>query len=90
MKRGVQTLCKLIAHQFLSWRSLVFTGSRSFVIPQVESLMAQIESKFAVQQAGRLESSGFDSISLLINVPAAVVTPLAYTIDNVRPFDSAM
>lgn len=52
--------------------------------------MARIETEFAVQQAARLGSSGSLSPSLLINAPLALVNPLAYTLDNVRPFDSAM
>ena len=52
--------------------------------------MAQISSKFAAQQTSSLGSSGSVSASLLANAPLAVVNPLSYTIDNVRPFDSAM
>jgi len=63
---------------------------RSFVIPQAQSLMGQIEAKFAIQQAARLALAGINSTSLLANVPAAVISPLAYALDNVRPFDSAI
>jgi len=52
--------------------------------------MGQIQTRFAVQQAASLGSSGSVSASLLTNAPLAVVNPLAYTLDNVRPFDSAM
>lgn len=52
--------------------------------------MGQLEAKFAVQQAISLGSSGLDSAALLADLPLAVVAPLGYTLDNVRPFDSAM
>ncbi|KAF9650519.1 hypothetical protein BDM02DRAFT_1391636 [Thelephora ganbajun] len=63
---------------------------RGFVLPEVQMTMAQIEARFAAQQATRLGSSGSVSASLLTNAPLAVVNPLAYTLDNVRPFDSAI
>lgn len=63
---------------------------RSFVLPQVQSMMGKIQAQFAVQQAARLGASGLNSTSLLTAVPSVVVSPLAYTLDNVRPFDSAI
>ena len=88
-KPGTRTLCKFIVHQCFPWRLLTFIR-RAFVITEVEATMAQIESKFAAQQAASLGSSGSVSASLLVNAPLAVVNPLAYTLDNVRPFDTAM
>ena len=52
--------------------------------------MSQIETKFAIQQAVLLGLTGSVSTSLLTNAPLAVVNPLSFTLDNVRPFDSAM
>lgn len=89
MKPGAQTLCKSVARQFSSHRVLT-SISRSFVLPQAEAIMAQIETKFALRQAARLGSSGLNPASLLTNVPLAVVNPVSYTLDNVRPFDTAV
>lgn len=89
MKRGTQTLCKSVARQPSSHRVLT-SISRSFVLPQAEAIMAQIETKFALRQAARLGSSGLNPASLLTNVPLAVVNPVSYTLDNVRPFDTAV
>ena len=88
-KPEARTLCKFIARRSSHSAMLTFIR-RGFVIPQVQTTMAQIEVAFAAQQAASLGSSGNVSASLLANVPLAVVNPLAYTLDNVRPFDSAM
>ena len=52
--------------------------------------MAKIEVQFAANQAASLGSSGPVSASLLTNAPLALVNPIGYTLDNVRPFNSAM
>lgn len=52
--------------------------------------MAKIAVQFASNQAATLGSAGTVSSSLLTNAPLALVNPLGYTLDNVRPFDSAM
>lgn len=71
------------------WRPLICL-SRAFVFPEVQSTMAKIEVQFAAKQAASLGSSGPVSASLLTSAPLALVSPLAYTLDNVRPFDNAM
>ena len=88
-KPEARTPCKFIARRSSHSAMLTFIR-RGFVIPQVDMTMAQIEVDFAAQQAVSLGSSGSVSASLLTNAPLAVVNPLAFTLDNVRPFDSAM
>jgi len=88
-KPEARTLCKFIARQSSPQRQLTFIR-RGFVLPEVQMTMTRIEKQFAAQQATRLGSSGPASASLLTNAPLALVNPLSYTLDNVRPFDSAM
>lgn len=88
-KHEARPLCEFIVCQSSPLYLLTFIR-RSFVLPEVQATMARIETQFAVQQAARLGSSGSVSASLLTNAPLAVVNPLGYVLDNVRPFDSAM
>ena len=84
-----QTLCKFIARRITPRRPLT-SVSRTFIFPQAEAILGKLEVTFAAQQTARLAASGSVSSSLLTNAPLAVVNPLSYTLDNVRPFDSAM
>jgi hypothetical protein len=58
--------------------------SRNFVVPQVQQTLTHAMCIFAMRNAMQL---GDEAGTILSTAPSTVLTPLNYTIANVRPFD---
>jgi hypothetical protein len=60
------------------------SGSRDFILPQIEQAMTAAMGAYSMQNAMNL---GGQAGTLLANAPTTVLSPMNYTVDNVRPFN---
>jgi hypothetical protein len=58
--------------------------SRDYILPQTMSGLGQAMSAFALQNAMMV---GSEAGAVLASAPTTILSPMNYTVDNVRPFD---
>ncbi len=64
-----------------------YVASRVILRPYVQSFLDATCHSFAQTFAAQLASTDTDVAALLDAAPQVITQPLAYTIDNLRPFD---
>jgi hypothetical protein len=81
-RRGARTPSESILFLFNPVSHICY--SRNFVVPQVQQTLTHAMGIFAMRNAMQL---GDEAGTILSTAPSTVLTPLNYTIANVRPFD---